>query len=66
MRPSEPSLVVWVVRFLAEFRRLDSHIDPALLADRGCALWEVRDSRAPEDVARAEYAAYASVVARRQ
>ena len=46
----------WAVRFVAALRLLGSRADPALLADRGCELWESNNVRSPEDAARAELA----------
>lgn len=43
---------LWTVRFLAELSRLGCHADPAVLADRGCALWEAKNMRSPENAAR--------------
>ena len=37
----------WAVRFGAALRRLGSCADSALLADRGCTLWETHNGRGP-------------------
>lgn len=57
---------IWVVRFVNELARLGSCADPALLADRGAVLWEIRSGRNPEDVALDELAAWPCVSDRAQ